>query len=178
MIKNKQNARLTGMVIGAVLGIFYGLALDNIALGIGVGLPMGVAIGQRLAGEEIIKDKKIRRRTSWALLGTMFLGAAVFGVYEGNIIEGVAAGIGLSFVVGLKWDKLYDERMSSMFSKAARNAFVMVNAGFSFVVFFGEVMKFTPLAVVPLIEQIKYVIYISWAVFLASWIYHANYKGE
>ena len=126
----------------------------------------------------MIKDKKTRRRTSWALLGTMILGAAVFGIYEGNIIEGVAAGIGLSFVVGLKWDKLYDERMSAMFSKAARNAFVVVNAGFSFVVFFGEVLKYTPLVVVPLIEQIKWVIYLSWLVFLGSWIYHANYKGE
>ena len=177
-MENKENKRMIGMAIGLVLGVFYGLALDNIALGIGVGVPFGVVIGKRLAGEEMIQDKKMRRRTSWALLGTMLLGSAFYGLYEGNVVEGLAAGIGFSFVVGLKWDKLYDERMSAMFSKAARNAFVVVNAGFSFVVFFGEVMKYTPLAVIPMIEQIKYVIYISWAVFLGSWLYHANYKGE
>jgi hypothetical protein len=166
------------MIIGIIFGIFYGLALDNIAIGIGAGLGFGVAIGNMMTGEEIIKDKKTRRRTSFALLGTMLLGSVVFGFVQGNVLEGLAAGIGFSFVVGLKWEKLYDERMSAMFSKATRNAFVMVNAGFSFVVFFGEVLKYTPIAVIPLIEQIKYVIYMSWAVFLASWIYHANFKGE
>jgi hypothetical protein len=178
MMKNKQNARLVGMAIGILIGALWGLAMDNIALGIGVGVSFGVAIGQRLAGEELIKDKKTRRRMSWSILGTLLLGSAVFGVLKGNIIEGIAAGIGFSFVVGLKWDRLYDERMSAMFSKAARNAFVVVNAGFSFVVFFGEVLQYTIIASVPLIEQIKFVIYTSWAVFLASWLYHANYKGE
>lgn len=178
MMKNKQNAKLVGMALGIVFGIFYGLALDNIALGIGVGLPMGVAIGNGLSGDELIKDKKTRRRMSTGLLASLLLGAVAFGFLKGNVLEGLAAGIGMSFVVGLKWEKLYDERMSAMFSKAARNAFVVVNLGFSFVVFFGEVMEYTPLATIPLIEQIKWVIYISWAVFLTSWVYHANYKGE
>ena len=178
MMKNKKNARMVGMLIGTAFGIFYGLAIDNIAIGIGMGLGVGGAIGSSLAGEELIKDKKTRRRTSWALLGSMMIGSAVFGMLQGNVIEGLAAGIGFSFVIGLKWDRLYDERMSAVFSKATRNAFVAVNAGFSFVVFFGEVLKYTIVASVPLIEQIKYVIYISWAIFLVSWLYHANYKGE
>ncbi len=177
-MKENRNKKIIGMVLGIVFGLLYGIALDNIAIGIGAGVPMGIAIGNKMAGEELIKDKKMRRRVSFATLGTMLLGSAVYGLYEGNVIEGLAAGIGFSFVVGLKWDKLYDERMSAMFSKASRNAFVFINAGFSFVIFFGEVMKFTPLAVIPLIEQIKYVIYISWAIFLGSWVYHANYKGE
>ncbi len=178
MMKDKQTKKTIGMVIGILIGIFYGIALDKIALGIGIGVSFGLAIGNSMAGEELIKDKKMRRRTSWAILATMLLGSVFYGLYEGNVVEGLAAGIGFSFVLGLKWEKLYDERMSAMFSKASRNAFVMVNAGFSFVVFFGEVLQYTPLAVVPLIEQIKYVIYLSWAVFLGSWLYHANYKGE
>jgi Na+/H+-dicarboxylate symporter len=173
-----QNKKITGMILGVILGIFYGMALDNIALGIGVGVSFGVAIGNSMAGEELIKDKKTRRRISWSLLGSMILGSVVFGFLKGNVIEGLSAGIGFSFVVGLKWDKLYDERMSAMFSKAARNAFVMINAGFSFVLFFGDVIQYTPLGPVPVITQIKTVIYLSWAVFLASWLYHANYKGE
>ncbi len=177
-MKNKQNARLVVIAIGVVLGVIYGMMMDNIALGIPIGISVGIAISQSLTGEELIKDKKTRRRMSWSLLGTLLLGSALFGVLKGNVIEGVSAGIGFSFVVGLKWDRLYDERMSAMFSKAARNAFVMVNAGFSFVVFFGEVLQYTAIASVPLIDQIKFVVYLSWAVFLASWVYHANYKGE
>ena len=50
--------------------------------------------------------------------------------------------------------------------------------GFSFVVFFWEVLQYTPLGAIPVITQIKTVIYLSWGVFLASWLYHANYKGE
>lgn len=177
-MENKQNKKMIGMVLGIIIGIFYGMALGNIALGIAVGVGFGVAIGNSMAGEELIKDKKTRRRMSWSMLASLILGSVVFGVLKGNVIEGLSAGIGFSFVIGLKWDKLYDERMSAMFSKAARNAFVMVNAGFSFVVFFGEVLQYTPIAAVPLIEQIKFVVYLSWAVFLASWLYHANYKGE
>ena len=177
-MENKQNKKIIGMILGLILGVFYGMALDNIALGVGVGVSFGVAIGNSMTGEELIKDKKTKRRMSWGLLASLLLGSAVFGVLKGNLIEGLSAGIGFSFVVGLKWDRLYDERMSAMFSKAARNAFVMVNAGFSFVVFFGEVLQYTPLATVPVITQIKTVIYLSWAVFLASWLYHANYKGE
>ena len=177
-MESKQNKRIMGVILGLILGVFYGMALGNIALGLGVGVSIGAAIGNSMAGEELIKDKKTRRRMSWGLLGSMILGSIAFGILKGNIIEGLSAGIGFSFVVGLKWDKLYDERMSAMFSKAARNAFVMVNAGFSFLVFFGEVLKYTPVATVPLIEQIKFVVYLSWAVFLASWLYHANYKGE
>lgn len=153
------------------------MALDNIALGIGGGVSFGIAIGNSMAGEDLIKDKKTRRRMSWSILAFLLLGSAVFGVLKGSLIEGLSAGIEFSFVVGLKWDRLYDERMSAMFSKAARNAFVMVNAGFSFVVFFGEVLQYTPLGAIPVITQIKTVIYLSWGVFLASWLYHANYKG-
>ncbi len=177
-MENKQNKKIIGMILGIILGIFYGMALDNIALGIGVGVSFGVAIGNSMAGEELIKDKKTRRRISGGLLGSLLLGSLVFGILKGNVIEGLSAGIGFSFVVGLKWGRLYDERMSAMFSKAARNAFIMINAGFSFVVFFGEVLQYTPLGEVPIISQIKFVIYLSWAVFLASWLYHANYKGE
>lgn len=65
-----------------------------------------------------------------------------------------------------------------MFNKASRNAFVVINAGFSQVVFFGEVMDFTFLSKVPLMPQLKYVIYLSWTVFVLSWVYHAYYKGE
>ena len=177
MIQNKRNARIIGMILGLIMGVGMGSALENMALGIGLGVAYGFALGRAFSGQELIKDKKTRRRFSWIMLSLSILGCLVFGYVVGNIVLGITAGIGFSFVIGLKWEKLYDERMSSMFSKAARNAFVTINAGFSVVLIFVQGME-TPLINLPLSQSLQYVIYLSWAVFLLSWFYHANYKGE
>ena len=177
MIKDKKNARLIGMIIGIVFGLGIGLALDNIAIGAGLGIPYGLIIGRVLSGEELVKDKKTRRRLSWTMLSVSILGCLLFGYIVGDIVMGITAGIGFSFVIGLKWEKLYDERMSSMFSKAARNAFVTVNAGLSLSLMFSQGLE-TPIISIPRGQLLMYVIYVSWAVFLLSWFYHANYKGE
>jgi uncharacterized membrane protein YfcA len=177
MLKNKKNSRVIGMIIGIILGMGVGLAIDNLAVGAGLGVPYGVLIGKMLSGEELVKDKQTRRRFSWAMLSLSILGCLAFGYVVGDIWLGVTAGIGFSFVIGLKWEKLYDERMSSMFSKAARNAFVTVNAGLSIVLIFSQGME-NPLINLPLSQLLQYVIYLSWIVFLLSWFYHANYKGE
>ena len=177
MIKDKKNARIIGMIIGIVFGLGVGLALDNIAIGAGLGIPYGLIIGRVLSGEELVKDKKTRRRLSWTMLSVSILGCLLFGYIVGDIVMGITTGIGFSFVIGLKWEKLYDERMSSMFSKAARNAFVTVNAGLSLSLMFSQGLE-TPIISIPMDQLLKYVIYVSWAVFLLSWLYHANYKGE
>jgi len=177
MIKDKRNARIIGMIIGIIFGIGIGLALDNIAVGAGLGIPYGVVIGRVLSGEELIKDKKTRRRFSWAMLSVSIFGCLLFGYLVGDVVMGLTAGIGFSFVIGLKWEKLYDERMSSMFSKAARNAFVTINAGLSLSLMFSQGLE-NPLILIPMGQLLKYVIYVSWAVFILSWFYHANYKGE
>lgn len=175
-MENKRNARLVGMVVGMILGFGVGLAIDNIAVGAGMGVAYGVAFGRAFSGEEIIQDKKKRRTVSWGLLGTCILGCLAFGYLAGDIMLGLTAGIGFSFVIGLKWEKLYDERMSSMFSKAARNAFVTVNAGLSASLLFSQMGG--PLEGIPVGNLLMYVVYLSWVVFLVSWLYHANYKGE
>ena len=177
MIKNKKNARLYGMIIGIVFGLGVGLAIDSLPIGMGMGIPYGVVLGRVLSGEELVKDKKTRRRLSWTMLSVSILGCLAFGYIVGDIVLGITAGIGFSFVIGLKWEKLYDERMSSMFSKAARNAFVTVNAGLSLSLMFGQGLE-NPIVDIPIGQLLQYVIYLSWAVFLLSWIYHANYKGE
>ncbi len=177
MIKNKQNARIYGMIIGIIFGLGVGLAIDNIAIGAGLGIPYGIVMGRVLSGEELVKDKKTRRRVSWIMLSVSILGCLLFGYIVGDIVLGITAGIGFSFVIGLKWEKLYDERMSSMFSKAARNAFVTVNAGLSLSLMFGQGLE-NPIVNIPIGQLLQYVIYLSWIVFLLSWVYHANYKGE
>lgn len=177
MIKNKQNARIYGMILGIIFGLGVGLAIDSIPIGMGMGIPYGVVLGRVLSGEELVKDKKTRRRVSWTMLSVSILGCLAFGYIVGDIVMGITAGIGFSFVIGLKWEKLYDERMSSMFSKAARNAFVTVNAGLSLSLMFSQGLE-TPVINIPIGQLLQYVIYLSWIVFLLSWVYHANYKGE
>ena len=175
-MENKQNRRIIGAIIGIVLGLGVGIALDNIAIGAGMGAAYAAAFSQAFAGEERFKDKKTRRLVSWSMLATSILGCLVFGYIVGDMVLGLTAGIGFSFVVGLKWEKLYDERMSSMFSKAARNAFVTVNAGLSFTLLTNQMGG--PLEGMSFGTSLQYVIYLSWAVFLFSWFYHANIRGE
>ena len=178
MIKNKKNARIIGMAIGLAIGIGVGLALDNIAIGAGLGIPYGIIFGKVLAGEEFVKDKKTRRTVSWIMLAFSILGCLLYGYIVGDLILGLTAGIGFSFVIGLKWEKLYDERVSKMFNKAARNSFVVINAGLSLVLIFGQGMSNTIFTSISLGQQLEYVIYLSWVIFLVSWLYHANNKGE
>ena len=85
------------MAIGLLMGIGVGLALDNIALGIGVGIVSGVALGFAFSKRELVRDKKTRRRISWTMLSVSILGCLLFGYIIGDIALGVTAGIGFSF---------------------------------------------------------------------------------
>ena len=179
MQTDKQTRRAAGWVIGILLGIVWGYFMENYALGLAMGTALGAVFSKRLEGEEPIQDKKTRRLVMWLGLAMMVAGALAYGYIEGDLLSGLSAGVGLSFVVGLKWEKLYDERMSAVFSKAARNAFVVVCAGFSFLAFFDEIVELTPwLVSVPVVDRFVGVMYASWAIFLASWVYHSYVKGE
>jgi hypothetical protein len=176
---DEQTKRAAGWVTGILIGLVWGYFMENYALGIAMGTALGVVFSKQFAGEEPIQDKKTRRRVMWLALAMMVAGALAYGYITGDLLSGLSAGIGLSFVVGLKWEKMYDERMSAVFSKAARNAFVVVCAGFSFVTFFDELVELTPfLSAVPVVGRFVGVMYASWAVFLASWMYHSYLRGE
>jgi hypothetical protein len=104
----------------------------------------------------------------------------MYSSFSGDYLSGVGGGIGLVFSVGLSFGTLYDERLGSIFSKAARNAFVVLVAAMSVVGFMDEAMwlaypeLMTYLADNPLLP----LLWMSYAVFAGSWIYHAYVKGE
>lgn len=176
---DKQTKRAAGWAVGILLGLVWGYFMENYALGVAMGVALGAVFSKRLAGEEPIQDKKTRRLVMWAGLAVMVAGTAVYGYITGDLVSGISAGIGLSFVVGLKWEKMYDERMSAVFSKAARNAFVVVCAGFSILAFFDEIVELAPwLAALPVADRFVYTMYASWAMFLVSWVYHSYIRGE
>lgn len=179
MQTDKQTRRAAGWVIGILLGLVWGYFMENYALGLAMGTALGAVFSKRLVGEEPIQDKRTRRMVMWLGLCMMVAGAVAYGYVTGDLVSGLSAGIGLSFVVGLKWEKMYDERMSAVFSKAARNAFVVVCAGFSFLAFFDEIVELAPwIAAVAVVDRFVGVMYASWAIFLVSWVYHSYLRGE
>jgi len=176
---DKQTKRVAGWAMGFLLGLVWGYFMGNYTIGLAMGTVLGAIFSRRLAGEEPIQDKKTGRLVMWLGLAMMVAGAVTYGYITGDLMSGLSAGIGLSFVVGLKWEKLYDERMGAVFSKAARDAFVVVCAGFSFLAFFDEIVELAPwLASVPVVDRFVGVMYASWAIFLVSWVYHSYLRGE
>jgi len=176
LFENKRKGMFLGMIIGLILGIGVGLALGNFGLGVGMGVAYGTALSAAFSKTEPIKDKKKRRLFSWTMLATSALGFLLFGFVVGNLMGGLVAAVGISFVIGLKWEELYDERVSSIFSKAARNAFVTVNAGFS-LAFIGSYILEESLASLTQGELLSYIVYFSWLVFIVSWLYHTYFAG-
>ncbi len=75
-----------------LIGVGVGLALDNIAIGTGIGIPYGIIIGKALSGEELVKDKKTRRMVSWTMLSLSIVGCLLFGYIVGDIVLGTYSG--------------------------------------------------------------------------------------
>lgn len=126
------------------------------------------------------EQKKTMRLASWSLSATVILEALMYSSFSGDYLSGVGGGIGLVFSVGLSFGTMYDERLGNIFSKAARNAFVVLVAAMSVVGFIDEAMwiaypeLMTYLDPNPLLP----LLWMSYAVFVGSWIYHAYVKGE
>ncbi len=170
---------MIGYLFSYAIGLVLGYLLDDYAFALIIGTAMAVPMGSAFAGEELIQDKTQRRRV--VLVTTLFLaaGCLAYGYIVGDMRSGIGAAIGLSFVIGLKGEKLYDERTSNIFSKATRDAFVFANIGFTYVGFFHEMVELIPaIERIPVVDRFIYVLVLSWLVFLISWLYHYYVKGE
>jgi hypothetical protein len=167
------------MLVGFVSGLVLGILIDNITLGVIWGGAFMVPIGKAFAGEELIEDKETRRRFVFISTLTLVAGCLAYGLIVGDIRSGIGASIGLSFVIGLKGEKLFDERISNIFNKATRDAFVFANAGFTYVGFFHQLVEVIPYVEnMAILDRFVYVLFLSWLVFLISWVYHYYVKGE
>jgi hypothetical protein len=176
---DKSTRKTLGMLLGFVLGLALGILTDNITLGLIWGGALTVPMGKAFAGEELIEDKGTRRRFVLISTLTLVAGCLMYGFVAGDIRSGIGAAIGLSFIIGLKGEKLFDERISNIFSKATRDAFVFANAGFTYVGFFHQLVDVIPYVDrIPVMDRFVYVLVLSWLVFLISWVYHYYVKGE
>lgn len=179
MRMDKSTKKILGSVAGFALGMALGVLFDNLTLGLIWGSVMTVPLGKAFAGEELIEDKKTRQRFTLISTLTLVAGCMMYGFVVGDVRSGIGAAIGLSFVIGLKGEKLFDERISNIFSKATRDAFVFANAGFTYVGFFHQLVDLIPfIDRIPVMDRFVYVLFLSWLVFLLSWVYHYYVKGE
>jgi hypothetical protein len=168
-----------GRLLSIVAGLIIGVLIDDVLYGIFMGVILAEPIGKAFAGEELIEDKKTRRR--FVLIAALILvaGCLAYGYLVGDIWSGFGAAIGLSFVIGLKGPKLFDERTSNIFNKATRNAFVVANAGFTYVGFFHQMVEVIPaIDRLSVMDRFVSVLVLSWLIFLISWLYHYYLKGE
>jgi len=176
---DKSTRKNLGMLLGFVMGLAIGVLTDNITLGLIWGGAMTVPMGKAFAGEELIEDKGTRQRFTLISTLTLVAGCLMYGIVVGDVRSGIGAAIGLSFVIGLKGEKIFDERISNIFSKATRDAFVFANAGFTYVGFFHQLVDVIPyIDRIPVMDRFVYVLFLSWLVFLLSWVYHYYVKGE
>jgi len=175
----KKRWALIGLrtVIGAAAGVIIG----RLPAGAFAGDVAGIVIGIAKYGNpqpETPEQKKTMRLASWSLSATVILGALMYSSFSGDYLSGV--GGGLVFSVGLSFGTLYDERLGSIFSKAARNAFVVLVAAMSVVGFMDEAMWIAYPELMPYMNPnpLLPLLLMSYAVFAGSWIYHAYVKGE
>ena len=133
-----------------------------------------------MEGKEIyVKDEETKGQISGAVLSLLAV-CIIAGFGMGDVVAGLGSAIAYSLVLGLRTKKLWtDERTSAIFSKASRNAFVVVNLAFPWVVFWDKITFRNPF-----LNQLSYralffvVMVFSWVVFLMSWLYHNYLIGE
>lgn len=126
-----------------------------------------------------LEDKKMIQTQIWIWLPCFIAFGFLIGRSSGDYVAGLGSAIALSFVGVFRLEVFFDERMSIIFSKASRNAFIVLNVAFAFVVLGDVYILETPiLNQISPRDSVVAAIVLSWLVFLASWFYYKNMKGE
>jgi hypothetical protein len=146
------------------------------------GLVVGLMLGLLLTGgfRRTVKWTKAQRRVIIAAAFTgMILVGLSFGIVTGDYVSGLGSAIAMSLVIVLKMEKIFDERIGALFSKAGRDGFVAANLAFAALLFAARLMGDDPLlASLTPTGWVLVAAVTSWCVFLVSAGYHAYVKGE
>ncbi|MBN2333976.1 hypothetical protein JXL21_00350, partial [Candidatus Bathyarchaeota archaeon] len=145
MFEDPETRNKRWMLIGAgtVIGAALGFMIGRLPAGVFIGYMAGLVVGVVKYGNPqptTPEQRKTMRLVSWSLSASVIMGALVYSRFSGDYLSGVGGGIGLIFSVGLGFGTLYDERLGNIFSKAARNSFVVLVAAMSVVGFMDEAM--------------------------------------
>jgi len=146
------------------------------------GLLVGFLLGMALTGgfRRTVKWTKAQRRVIIAAAFTgMILVGLSFGVVTGDYVSGLGSAIAMSLVIVLKMEKVFDERIGALVSKAGRDGFVAANLAFAALLFAARLAgDEPPLASLAPSGWVLVAAVTSWCVFLVSATYHAYVKGE
>lgn len=162
--------------------LLAGAAMGYIAGQTATGLLIGFLAGMGLTGSyrRNVSLTKAQRRIVVAIVFVAMLAVGVgFGVLTGDYVSGLGSAVALSFVIVLKAERLFDERVGQLFSKASRDGFVAANLALAAILFVWRLTAGEPLLAALSPEMLLLVVLgASWAVFLVSLTYHAYVKGE
>jgi hypothetical protein len=159
-------------------GAAIGYAVDSTTTGLLVGFLLGIALTGGF--RRTVKWTKAQRRVIIAAAFTgMILVGLSFGIVTGDYVSGLSSAIAMSLVIVLKMEKIFDERIGALFSKAGRDGFVAANLAFAALLFAARLMGDDPLlASLTPTGWVLVAAVTSWCVFLVSAGYHVYVKGE
>jgi hypothetical protein len=168
-----------GTVLGGVIGFIFG----SLPIGGFLGYMLGVIVGLikfGVAKPETLEQKKQMRLVMWALSATVLIGAITYASIEGNIVSAIGAGIGLTLSIGVSFGSLYDERMGTIFSKSARNAYIVLAFTMTLIGFMNTAVQLALPEIIQLLGANPFMslLWVSYSAFGISWIYHGYLMGE
>jgi hypothetical protein len=130
-------------------------------------------------GKGVSLTKQTRRAVTAAVFSCMLLLGLTLGYMTGDYVSGVVGAFALSFVIILKAERLFDERVGVVLAKAGRDGFVAGNILVNLHFMLGGIIGDLPLISAWTTRgQLAAAVCFTWVVFLASAAYHAFVKGE
>jgi hypothetical protein len=161
------------LVGGAVIGYLIGDA--SFGLIVGFLISLGITGSYR----RVSLTKANRRIIVGVVFTAMILVGIWFGLYTGDYLSGLGSAMALSFVIVLKMEKLYDERVGVLFNKASRDGFITANLVLALFLFTNRIYGGSQtLSFLTFNNILLTTLGLCWIVFLASLLYHAYIKGE
>jgi hypothetical protein len=162
------------LLAGTALGYMMGETSTGLLVGFLASLGLTGAYRRK------VSLSKAQRRIVVTIAFVLMLSVGVgFGLLTGDYVSGLGSAIALSFVIVLKMERLFDERIGSLFSKASRDGFVAVNLSLAALLFASRLTAGE--SVLPTLSfdiWLLLIVSVGWVIFLFSATYHAYVKGE
>lgn len=176
--------RLIGATAGIVIGLAVAVYLYNtvgysvVFVTLAVGGPLAAILSRAYGGplsEAMGREERgLTRRVKMVAIVIGLAASLALGYLMGNITNGMGLGVMLLVAVGPRLGLIFDERMGSVYGKAATNAFAVFSVCAGYLGFYhmgrypGEVTA----------GHFVLVIWVSWASLVLSWLYYYFVGGE